>query len=336
MNEVEVKKFRCTVRRREDPDKVEILIREAATLEAALAALQAKGYLAVAIEPFLEAEGSWAWERRVKPSSSSEIPPVKVQPKKAGETKAPAAAESRIKKKRGFSFPLFTRVGLRDLISFAVQLAALLKAGIPLLNALKIIQRGASKPSFQKILEGLMADVNAGFPFHYAIRRHPRVFPPIWGNLVEVGEVSGTLVDVLEEIARYQEATQHIKGKIISAFFYPAIVLVMVTGALTFLLLVIIPKFKEIFMSLDIELPFLTLLVIGVSDILRNYFPFVILFLVALFFILRLAARSKKGHLAVGLLLLKIPIIGNLNLQVSLVRFARSLGTPNFTVTGYV
>lgn len=326
MNEVQIQKFRCTVRRRDDPDKVEILIREAATLEQALHAVQAKGYLAIAIEPFLEAEAPRGPQGGEPPLL--EIPPVKVQPKvppkKAGGIKVPDVAGSGTKKKR-FSF--FGRVNTRELIAFAVQLAALLKSGIPLLNSLKIIRRGTSKRYFQGILEDLMTDVSAGFPLHYGLRRHPRAFPPLWGNLVEVGEVSGTLVDVLEEIARYQEASQRLKGKVISAFFYPAVVMVMVLGALTFLLLFIIPKFKEILTGLHIELPFLTLLVIGASDLLRNYFPWLALFLIAVFFLLRLAARTKKGRLVISFLFLKIPILGNLNLQVSIVRFARSFAT---------
>ena len=323
MNEVGVQKFRCTVRKREDPEKVEILTREAATLEEALASLQANGYLVISIELFSEMQKAGVAGARGA-SFRFDLFRRKFQPQKVVETKMGEVAESSAKQER---FLPFYRVGTRELISFAIQLATLLKSGIPLLNSLKIIHRGIQNRYFHRVLEELMADVSGGFPLHYGLRRHLRVFPPIWGNLVEVGEVSGTLVDVLEEIARYQEAAQRIKSKVISAFFYPAILLTMVTGAVVFLLVQIIPKFKEIFRGMDIKLPPLTEMVILASDILRNYSPFVILFLFTSFFVVRWVTRSRKGHLIVDSLFLKLPVFGNLILQVSIVRFARSLAT---------
>jgi len=138
---------------------------------------------------------------------------------------------------------------------------------------------------------------------------------------------TGKLPDCLEEIAHYQESSARIKGKVITAFFYPGILLTAVTAALTFLLVFIVPKFAVIFVEQKMELPAITKIVIAISGIIRYQFPFVMLTLLGIIVTLFYLRRSPKFRISLDLFYLNMPIFGKLSMQVSVVRFTRSLGT---------
>src|SRR3989338_7921627 len=140
------------------------------------------------------------------------------------------------KKKSNFLTPLFYHVSTRDLISFAVQLSALLKAGIPLIRSIEIIQKGSNNLYLKDILKACIKNLSMGLSLSYALSEYPKVFPPIWQNLIEVGEMGGNLPQALSEIAGYQESAAKLKSRVISAFFYPIVLSVLATAALSFLL----------------------------------------------------------------------------------------------------
>jgi type IV pilus assembly protein PilC len=213
------------------------------------------------------------------------------------------------------------------LIFFAVQLATLLKAGIALLRALEIIRRGTANAYFQKIIKELGQDVSGGAPLSAGLEKHRKVFPWVWINLVKVGEATGKLPEVLEEVAHYQEASERIKSKVISAFFYPGILTVAVIAALTFLLIFIVPKFAEIFQSQNMPLPAITQVVIAASNALRFHFPYVVAFVVILVLGVRFLKRTPAGRISYDHFRLNLPIFGDLLVQVGVVRFSRSLAT---------
>lgn len=219
------------------------------------------------------------------------------------------------------------RVSTAELIFFGVQLATLIKAGIPLLRSLEIIWKGNSNPYFRDVLQRIQKRISEGSSFAAALRDVPDVFPWIWVNLVEVGEMTGKLPDCLEEISHYQESANRIKGKVITALFYPGILLFAVTAALTFLLLFIVPKFVGIFEEQKMTLPLITKIVVAVSDIIRHQSPVVALLIVATGIALFYLRKSPRTRVSLDLFFLSTPIVGPLSMQVAVVRFSRSLGT---------
>lgn len=295
--------FDCHVRLRDFPDQAKTLSLEAPTKEMAVQKLLAQGYMVIDVREHSQKKGPL---RNVLPK----------QPVPSG--KEPG---------KGTSFSFFQRVTTREAIFFAVQLSTLLRAGIPLLRALEIIEKGIANPFFLKVIRHLHKRVSEGGTFSNALRVYPHVFPWIWVNLVEVGEATGKLPDCLEEIAHYQEAAARIRQKVITAFFYPGILTVAVISALTFLLVYIVPKFAEIFKAQQMQLPALTQIVITVSDILRMHFFWVagiaVLAVIAFVYTRRLPAiKIVYDRIALG-----FPLFGPILMQVAVVRFTRSLGT---------
>jgi type IV pilus assembly protein PilC len=313
-------KYQCSVRPIKNPEKIETLTIDARNFEEAVEKLQRDHYLIISIEIVGGGRKSAAGLFGFKfPSAKSEFfEEAQTSPAPFGGASAP---------KQVISIDLFSRVSTRELISFAIQLSSLLKGGIPVLKALQISQKGTQNRYFKSILEGCIRNVSAGFSFSYAIESFPKVFPSVWRNLVEVGETSGTLPAVLREIAHYQDAAARLKSKVISAFFYPSILICFATLAVGFLLLNIIPKFAEMFEGMKMELPLVTKIVIAFSRILSQHFLIFILLIVGILIGIYLARKTKQGIYLFDLLKLRIPIMGNLMLQVAVVRFGRGLAT---------
>lgn len=315
-------KYRCSVRPVKNPDKIETVTIEARNFEEVVEKLQRDHYLVISIEAVSGARKSVSGLFEMKfPSSqhqeASELVAAS-QPARYGD---PPAV------RHGINFDLFSRVSTRELISFAIQLSSLLQGGIPLLKGLQIAQKGTQNRYFKSVLEGCIKNVSAGFSFSYAVRSFPKVFPSVWCNLVEVGETSGTLPAVLREIAHYQDAAARLKSKVISAFFYPCILILFATCAVGFLMLNIIPKFAEMFEGMQMELPLVTRIVIGMSHLVRHNFLLLVSLFIAALTGIYFARKTKQGTYLFDLLKLRIPIMGNLMLQVAIVRFGRGLAT---------
>ncbi len=290
--------FECNVRSRSTPGgPVSILQMSGASVEDVIQQLLKQGFIVVSVKPM---KGSRDHLQKALSFGSG----------------AP----------RG-SFFFMKKVSVRELIFFGVQLGTLIKAGIPLLRSLEIVGKGTSNPYFRDVLQRLTKRISEGSSFAVALRECSDVFPWIWVNLVEVGETTGKLPECLEEISRYQEAAARIQGKIITAFFYPGILSLAVTGALTFLMLFIVPKFAAIFAEQNAELPTLTRIVVTISNLLRFQAPLLLLFIfgiaVAFFFL----KKNPKSRLLIDHYFLGTPLFGELSLQVAVVRFSRSLGT---------
>ncbi|MBI1977435.1 MAG: type II secretion system F family protein [Candidatus Omnitrophica bacterium] len=305
-------RYEFCARRRDNPVKAETFIVEAADLEEAVSKAHHQGYLIVWVKPLSEGSGLFAFLTRRKINYEEE--------KETG-------TQTSQKKVKASGFHLFPMVTVRELISFAVQLSALLQAGVPLLRSLQTVQKGTKNAYFRTVLEKCVENVRGGFALSHALREFPKTFPPVWINLVEVGEASGNLPNVLKDVAAYQEAAERVKGKVISAFFYPSVLVVLATCAVTFLMLKIIPQFDFMFTSLNIKLPLVTQIVVAVSKALREqFFFFAFLVVVGIVGIL-FARESKGGRFFLDLTKIKMPIMGALVLQVSIVRFAHALST---------
>ena len=294
--------FDCHVRLRDLPGQAKTLTLEAPSREAVTQKLLDQGYMVIDVREHGKKKGGFQNIFSKNLSSSD-------------------------KGSGGASFSFFERVTTREIIFFAVQLSTLLKAGIPLLRALEIVERGIANLLFRQVIHNLRKKVSEGGTFSNALRSYPHVFPWIWVNLVEVGETTGKLPDCLEEIAHYQESSAKIKSKVITAFFYPGILTGAVVGALTFLLLFIVPKFTGIFITQKMPLPILTKIVVAVSDTLRMNFLWVAGLVAAVVIAFVYTRKLPAMKMAYDKMSLGAPLFGPILMQVAVIRFTRSLGT---------
>ncbi len=214
------------------------------------------------------------------------------------------------------------RVTLDDLILLARQMATLLDAGVPLLRSLIVVSDQVESRTLDKVLYLVRKDVEGGRALSEALKKHRRVFSPFWINLVETGEASGQLPFVFDQVAKYLEEAGTLQRKIISALMYPAILTVVALGTIAVFMLRIIPIFERIFNEFQVELPFLTLMIIKISSFARRYFIFEILILAGLIFAVRKISQTEKGRWVLDRWKLKLPIFGHLFRMVAIERFA--------------
>ncbi|OIO32837.1 MAG: hypothetical protein AUJ70_04720 [Candidatus Omnitrophica bacterium CG1_02_40_15] len=214
-----------------------------------------------------------------------------------------------------------------DLVMFSRELATLLGAGVTLIKSLDILCRQIESQALLSAAEQIKKDVEGGYTFQNALKKHDKIFSSFWINLVETGEASGHLPSSLDQVAVYLEENAELKRKIISALMYPLILVIVATGAIAVFLLKIIPIFSEIFKGFNVELPVLTQIVINMSNIMRRYFFLVAGILAALFFVIKKYISTEKGRWQFDNITLKLPVIGQLMQEISTERFASGLGT---------
>lgn len=214
-----------------------------------------------------------------------------------------------------------------DLIMFSRELATLLGAGVTLIKSLEILCKQIESQTLLKAVEQIKKDVEGGYTFQNALKKHDKIFSSFWINLVETGEASGHLPLSLDQVAVYLEENAALKGKIISALMYPMVLVVVATGAIAVFLIKIIPIFSEIFKGFNVELPVLTQMVINISNIARKYFFIVIGIAIAIFFVIKKYISTEKGRWQFDQAILKIPVVGQLVQEIATERFASGLGT---------
>jgi type IV pilus assembly protein PilC len=214
-----------------------------------------------------------------------------------------------------------------QLVIFTRQLATMISAGVPLLESLEVLQEQADTAGFRVVLDGVIDSVRGGTDLSTALERFARVFPSIYISMVRAGEVSGQLDDILVRLAEYLEAAEKLKRDIRAAMTYPVISLVMVLGITMFLMIGIVPKFKEIFDTLEIELPSLTKGVLGVSFALKDHILEVMAGAAGVTALFVLWRRSAMGRAHWDWLVLRFPVFGPLFQKVALSRFSRTFAT---------
>lgn len=223
----------------------------------------------------------------------------------------------------------------KEMMVFTRQLATLISAGLPLLQSLNVLGKQEPNPHLKATITALGEAVQGGSTFSEALSAYPKMFNKLFVNMVKAGEVGGVLEVVLNRLAEYQEKANRLRGKIVSAMVYPTIIMVIAVGILTFLMLVIVPKFKEMFEGQNMELPALSQFVFNFSDncMADSIIPFVPN---AIFILAGIAAmivgisvwkRTPKGGRVVDGLMLKLPKIGQLNKVSAVARFSRTFGT---------
>lgn len=219
------------------------------------------------------------------------------------------------------------KVKMDDLVVFSRQLATLIDSGIPLVAALRILADQVENVGLKNVVRGLRHDVESGLSFSDALARFPRVFSTFFISMVRSGETSGMLDDVLERVATYLEKTAALARKVKSSLVYPGVVLTMAVMITTVLLLKVVPTFKGIFDMLGGNLPLPTVILITVSDVLKNMFIFVVIGFAILIFLLKKYINTDKGRYRYDKMLLRFPILGMLFRKVAVAKFSRTLAT---------
>ncbi len=215
-----------------------------------------------------------------------------------------------------------------DIAIFSRQLATMLTAGIPLVQAFDIVGNGHDNPGMQKLIMAIKADVEGGSTLADALSRHPLYFDELFVNLVFAGEQAGALETLLDKIATYKEKTEAIKKKIKKALFYPTAVMVVALIVTTILLIFVIPEFESLFQGFGADLPTFTRMVIDLSQFVRTD-GWLVALAIAAFFATYIYTykRSKRLRIIQDKVILKLPILGPIMEKSCVARFARTLST---------
>lgn len=214
-----------------------------------------------------------------------------------------------------------------ELEVFTRQLATMLSAGIPMLEALEILADQAESPGFAYCLDKVVEDIRSGSDLSKALEPHKRVFSHIYVSMIRAGEVSGQIDTILSRLADYLEASAHLRQEIKSAMTYPVISLFLVFGIASFLMIGIVPSFKPVFESLEVELPGLTVMIMDVAFFMKDYWYLIFGGIAALVVGIKMAVKTDKGELIKDALILRVPVFGVLFKKVALSRFARTFST---------
>lgn len=216
----------------------------------------------------------------------------------------------------------------KDVTLFTRQLATMMKAGVPLLQAFEIVARGHSNPSMQRLLMEIKADIEKGSSLTQAFSRHPLYFDALFCNLVGAGEAAGILENVLDRLAVYKEKILAIKGKIKSALFYPVSIIVVAFIITAVIMIFVIPAFKELFSSFGADLPAPTVIVMKMSDFFVAYW-WAIFGAVGggIYGLLQAWKRSRKVQMFMDRVMLKLPIFGAVIEKATIARWTRTLST---------
>jgi type IV pilus assembly protein PilC len=235
---------------------------------------------------------------------------------------------TRIRKQSKGLFAGGGKITTGDIALFSRQLATMLAAGIPLVQAFEIVGNGHENAAMQKLILDVKADVEGGSALAEALAKHPLYFDDLFVNLVEAGEQAGALESLLEKVATYKEKTEAIKKKIKKALTYPAAVLAVAFIVTTILLIFVIPSFEDLFKGFGADLPTFTRMVIDLSAFVRGQGVILGMMIAgAIGTFLYFKKRSRKFRHFLDRLMLKLPVVGPILQKASIARYARTLST---------
>ena len=245
--------------------------------------------------------------------------------------KAPKAKAAGLKKDINISIPFLERKTIKPktLMIFTRQLATLIDSGLPLLRGLNVLGKQEPDPVLRKTIGKLADSVQGGSTFSDGLAQHPKLFNKLYINMVKAGELGGVMELVLVRLADFQEKAQKLKNKVVSAMFYPVIVLIIAVAIMAFLLVYIVPKFEQIFADMlgGKPLPALTEFVIGTSRFFQNQWYMILGAVIVVVVAYSLAGRTEKGLAIIDAIKLRVPLFGDLIKKSAISRFSRTLGT---------
>lgn len=219
------------------------------------------------------------------------------------------------------------KVKLKNLVVFSRQFATMIDAGIPILRCLEILTGQTKDLTLREALEQISQDVKGGLALNEAIAKHPTIFSKLYVNMIRAAELGGILDTILDRLASFLEYESEIKGKIKSAMMYPVLVLIFSQIMLFALFSFVLPKFKDIFTGMNVELPPVTAALFAMGDFMNHFWWLIILMMIGAFIAFKAWAKTPRGRHQLDFLKLRIPIVGELVLKMSIARFSRTFGT---------
>jgi len=218
-----------------------------------------------------------------------------------------------------------TRGSAKDFLIFNQEFATLIKAGLPIVQSLEILQKRTEKLGFHAALTSILHDIRSGAALSDAMANHPAFFSPLYTSTVRAGEKSGALVEVIIRFIAYQKKMLGIKRKLVTALAYPAFLVMALGAVLLLFFLYIIPNFTQMYGDTGGELPFLTTLLVSFTSVLTTYFPFIFSGIIAVGFGIYFWKRTAAGKTALDGFVLKIPLVRTLVTQYILAQLTRTL-----------
>ncbi|MGJ7513504.1 type II secretion system F family protein [Pseudomonas baetica] len=234
----------------------------------------------------------------------------------------------RVRKKTTSLFNLGKRIKAQDIALFTRQMATMMKAGVPLLQSFDIISEGFDNPAMRTLIDEVKQEVAAGNSFANALRKKPKYFDELYCNLVDAGEQAGALDTLLERVATYKEKSESLKAKIKKAMTYPLVVVSVAMIVTGILLVKVVPQFQSVFEGFGAELPAFTVMVIGLSRFMQEWWWMMLGVMIMAIFGVRHAFKTSRGFRdRTDAWLLKLPLVGALMYKSAVARFARTLST---------
>lgn len=220
------------------------------------------------------------------------------------------------------------RITQEDITVFTRQLATMMKAGLPLMQAFEIVARGHSNPSMTEMLMQVRSDVEQGSVLGKSFSKYPKYFDRFYCNLVSAGESGGVLESLLDKLAVYKEKTQAIKKKVKTALTYPIAIIVVAIALIFIMMMFVLPAFKEVYANMGAELPSLTQLVMNLSDLFVDYgWIMIILLIVSAFGLYKLHEKSPTFQKRIDAFILRLPVFGTIVRKATIARWARTTST---------
>lgn len=210
---------------------------------------------------------------------------------------------------------------------FSVQFATLQEAGLPILRSLKILEGQMAPGRFKSVLQAISEDVESGSPLSEAMAKHPKIFDSLYVNVVRAGEAGGMLTEVFNRLATFMERSDKLARKVRGALAYPTFVVLFAVSVVSFIMVVVVPKFEEIFSGLGEDLPKMTRYLIDTSKGIASHWYLIPTVPLAIYFGIQFLRRSDGGRLFTDKVVLKMPLFGGLIRKTQVARFARTLGT---------
>jgi type IV pilus assembly protein PilC len=232
-------------------------------------------------------------------------------------------------KGKEFALPTFGtgKVPIKDTAVFFRQFSVMIDAGLPLVQCLEILAANQENQFFQKCLTGVRQSVEGGSTLSNAMRQYPKIFDDLTTNMVEAGEAGGILDTILQRLATYVEKAVKLKSAVKSALIYPVSVISIACLVVGALLKFVVPIFANMFVSMGVDLPLPTKIVIGLSNFVGRFWWLIFAFFIVLFVAIKFVRKDPKGRYMFDKMLLGLPILGNVLRKIAVARFTRTLGT---------
>ncbi len=232
-------------------------------------------------------------------------------------------------KGKEFALPTFGtgKVPIKDTAVFFRQFSVMIDAGLPLVQCLEILAANQENQIFQKCLTGVRQSVEGGSTLSNAMRQYPKIFDDLTTNMVEAGEAGGILDTILQRLATYVEKAVKLKSAVKSALIYPVSVISIACLVVGCLLKFVVPIFANMFVSMGVDLPLPTKIVIGLSNFVGRFWWLIFAFFIVLFIAIKFIRKDPKGRYMFDKMLLSLPVLGNVLRKIAVARFTRTLGT---------